>query len=69
MYAMLKRYNEVCDLLSLSRTGLKKLMEKDKLFPQPVKLGETRQSPIFFIKEELDEWLEAKKAERNEVTK
>ncbi|MQW93383.1 AlpA family phage regulatory protein [Acinetobacter wanghuae] len=66
---MLKRYNEVCDLLSLSRTGLQKLMQKDPLFPTPLKMGDSRQSPTFFIKEELDAWLETKKAERNEVTK
>jgi prophage regulatory protein len=66
---MLKRYNEVCDLLSLSRTGLKKLMLKDPDFPTPLKLGDSRQSPSVFISEELDAWLEAKKAERDEVTK
>lgn len=64
---MLKRYNEVCELLSLSRTGLQKLMLKDNSFPVPLKLGNSRQSPTFFVKEELDKWLEAKKAKRNEV--
>lgn len=30
---MLKKFNEVCDLLSVTRDGLRKIMLKDKDFP------------------------------------
>ncbi|WP_173910048.1 AlpA family transcriptional regulator [Acinetobacter sp. Marseille-Q1618] len=65
---MLKKFNEVCDLLSVTRDGLRKLMLKDKDFPQPIKLGDTKQAPVYFCSNELEHWLEVKKAERHEVT-
>lgn len=61
---MLKRFNEVCDLLSLSRDGLRKLQLKDPDFPAPIKLGNSKQAPVFFDIKELEQWLELKKAER-----
>lgn len=62
---MLKRFNEVCDLLSLSRDGLRKVQIKDPTFPKPIKLGSSKQAPVFFDIKELEQWLENKKAERN----
>ena len=61
---MLKRFNEVCDLLSLSRDGLRKVQLKDPSFPKPIKLGSSKQAPVFFDIKELEQWLEKKKAER-----
>lgn len=61
---MLKRFNEVCDLLSLSRDGLRKVQLKDPSFPKPIKLGSSKQAPVFFDIKELEQWLELKKAER-----
>ena len=61
---MLKRFNEVCELLSLSRDGLRKVQLKDPSFPKPIKLGNSRQAPVFFDIKELEQWLELKKAER-----
>lgn len=61
---MLKRFNEVCDLLSLSRDGLRKVQLKDPTFPKPIKLGSSKQAPVFFDIKELEQWLELKKAER-----
>ena len=51
---MLIKLKDVCNLLSLSRDGLKKLQQRDSDFPKPIKLGDSRQSSVFFIKEELD---------------
>lgn len=65
---MLKKFNEVCELLSLTRDGLRKLQLKDPTFPKPIKLGDSRQAPVFFDIKELEQWLENKKAERHEVT-
>lgn len=64
---MLIKLKDVCNFLSISRDGLKKLQKRDLAFPKPIKLGDSRQSSVFFIQEELDAWLDAKKAERNEV--
>ncbi|WP_441374279.1 helix-turn-helix transcriptional regulator [Acinetobacter lwoffii] len=65
---MLKKFNEVCDLLSLSRDGLRKVQLKDPSFPKPIKLGSSKQAPVFFDIKEIEQWLEIKKASRNEVT-
>jgi len=65
---MLKKFNEVCELLSVTRDGLRKIMLKDKGFPKPIKLGDTKQAPVYFCSKELEQWLENKKASRNEVT-
>lgn len=66
---MLIKLKDVCNLLSLSRDGLKKLQQRDSDFPKAIKLGDSRQSSVFFIKEELDQWLDTKKAERNQVAR
>lgn len=65
---MLLKLNQTCEYLSLTRDGLRKLQLKDKDFPKPIKLGDTKQSPVFFCSKELDEWIETKKAARLEVT-
>ncbi|UNW05271.1 MULTISPECIES: helix-turn-helix transcriptional regulator [Acinetobacter] len=65
---MLKKFNEVCGLLSLTRDGLRKLQLKDPDFPAPIKLGDSKQAHVFFCSKELEQWLEKKKASRNEVT-
>lgn len=65
---MLKKFNEVCGLLSLTRDGLRKLQLKDPTFPKPIKLGDSKQAPVFFDIKEIEQWLENKKAERHEVT-
>ena len=64
---MLKKFNEVCESLSLTRDGLRKLQLKDPDFPKPIKLGDSKQAHVFFCSKELEEWLEKKKAERNGV--
>lgn len=61
---MLKKFNEVCGLLSLTRDGLRKLQLKDPTFPKPIKLGDSKQAPVFFDIKEIEQWLELKKAER-----
>lgn len=61
---MLIKKSETCSRLSLSADGLRKLMLKDSSFPKPIKLGDSKQSPVFFDIKELEQWLELKKAER-----
>lgn len=64
MQTMLKRFNTTCAELDLSREGLRCLIAKDPTFPRPIKMGDTKQSPIFFDASELAEWLESKKQAR-----
>lgn len=64
---MLKTKNEICSLLSLTPDGLNKLIKKDKNFPRPIKFGNSRQSHAFFDLQEVIDWVEFKKAEREEV--
>ncbi len=52
---MLKKFNEVCDLLSVTRDGLRKIMLKDKDFPKPIKLGDTKQAPVYFDIKEIEQ--------------
>ena len=61
MQQLLKSYNTVALSLDLSREGLRKLVKRDPTFPQPIKLGESRQAAVFFDAQEVEQWLENKK--------
>lgn len=65
MQQLLKSYNTVALSLDLSREGLRKLVKRDPTFPQPIKLGESRQAAVFFDVQELEQWLENKKASQS----
>ena len=54
-------------MLRLTPDGLNKLIQKDKKFPRPIKFGTSRQSHAYFDIQEVIEWVESKKAEREEV--
>ena len=58
------KQSSVCNELSMSRNGLKKLIAKDPTMPRPIKLGNTRQSPVYFDSGELEAWIESKKQAR-----
>ncbi|WP_336153039.1 transcriptional regulator [Acinetobacter ursingii] len=45
-----------CQMLDLTPEGLRKLMAKDLTFPKPYKVGNTRQSPVYFDYAELVQW-------------
>ena len=51
----------VCDLLDLSREGLRKLQRRDPSFPRPIKQGTTRQASVYFDYAELIAWHESQK--------
>ena len=63
----LLRKNNAAKLLDLSKSGLEKLVNADPSFPRPIKLGENRQSAVFFDEGEINAWIDAKKAQRLEV--
>jgi prophage regulatory protein len=60
----LKKQATVCKDLETSRNGLAKLSAKDPTFPRPIKLGNTKQSPVYYDADELNAWIESKKAAR-----
>lgn len=53
-------FNEACDILGLSRDGLRKLIKKDPTFPKPIKEGESMQAPVWFDYQALRGWWAAK---------
>ena len=65
---MLKKFNEVCEYFGVSRDGLRKIQLRNPDFPKPIKLGDTKQAPVYFDLKEIEQWVELKKASRNEVT-
>lgn len=49
-------YRKACQMLDVSRDTLRVLILRDPTFPRPIKLGNTRQSPVFFSHSDLVEW-------------
>lgn len=55
------QFKTACELLDISRESLRHLIRTDALFPRPIKIGESKQSPVFFDYAELMQWHEDKK--------
>ena len=49
-------YNTVCKLLGIERNALRNLMKKDDSFPEPLKMGQSRQAAVYFDREEIEVW-------------
>ena len=49
-------YNTVCKLLGIERNALRNLMKKDDSFPEPLKMGQSRQAAVYFDREEIEAW-------------
>lgn len=60
----LVRLQGACQILNLSRNGFDLLRKRDPDFPKGMKMGETRQAPVFFDVDEIHEWIERRKAMR-----
>ncbi len=50
------QFKTACELLDISRESLRHLVRSDKTFPQAIKTGDTKQSPVYFDYAELVEW-------------
>ncbi|NWD70747.1 AlpA family phage regulatory protein [Pseudomonas gingeri] len=50
----------VCSLIGISRSTLHRLREKDASFPAPIKDGNTRQAPVYFVQAEVEGWIRKK---------
>lgn len=59
------RQPALCVWLDLSRSGLEKLRKRDSSFPKPIKDGNSRQAAVYYVVTEVNEWLNAKIAERD----
>jgi prophage regulatory protein len=60
----LLRKTTAAKVLDLSKSGLEKLVASDPAFPKPIKMGEHRQSAVFFDEGEINAWINTKKAQR-----
>lgn len=50
------KYNQVCELLNVTRDCLRKIIENDPTFPRFLKEGTSRQAAVYFDTEEIEEW-------------
>lgn len=60
------QFKTACELLDISRESLRHIIRTDKTFPQALKMGKTKQAPVYFDYAELLEWHNQKK--QNGVT-
>lgn len=55
---------EVAHALHRTRSGVDKLRARDPNFPKPLKDGDDRRSRIFFVRQEVEDYLAARLQER-----
>lgn len=56
------QFSTACQLLDVTRESLRHTIRKDPSFPRPLKMGTSKQSPVFFDYQEIIEWHNSKKA-------
>ena len=55
------QFGTVCQLLDVTRESLRHTIRKDPTFPTQLKMGTTKQAPVFFDYQELVDWHNSKK--------
>lgn len=55
------QFSTTCQLLDVTRESLRHTIRKDPTFPKPMKMGTTKQSPVFFDYQEIIKWHNSKK--------
>lgn len=55
------QFNTTCQILDISREKLRHLQRTDETFPKALKMGESKQSAVFFDYAELIAWHEKQK--------
>ena len=55
---------EVAQLMCRTRSGVDKLRARDPSFPKPLKDGDDRRSRIFFVRQEIEDYMAARLQER-----
>lgn len=54
------QFKTACKLLDMSRESLRHLIRTDDTFPRPIKMGDSKQSPVYFDYEGLISWHKSK---------
>ena len=55
------QFKTACELFDVSREKLRHLQRTDESFPKAIKMGTTKQSPVYFDYAELMAWHENQK--------
>ena len=55
------QFKTACELFDVSREKLRHLQRTDETFPKAIKMGTTKQSPVYFDYAELMAWHENQK--------
>lgn len=55
------QFSTACQLLDVTRESLRHTIRKDPSFPRALKMGTSKQSPVFFDYQELVDWHNSKK--------
>ena len=50
------QFKTACELLDISRESLRHIVRTDADFPKAIKMGTTKQAPVYFDYAELVEW-------------
>ena len=50
---------QACEILSISREAMRKLIQTDPTFPKPYKTGLSRQCAVYFDYQALKQWHQA----------
>lgn len=61
------QFNTACQILDISRESLRHIIRTDESFARPIKMGESKQSPVFFDYAELMTWHEKQKISLTEM--
>lgn len=56
----------LCGWIGQTRSGLDKLKKKDPSFPKPIKFSDTRQAAAYYVVTEVEAWLAAQIAKRDQ---
>lgn len=60
------QFKTVCELLDISRESLRHIVRTDASFPKPIKMGTTKQAPVYFDYADLMAWHESQKTSTQE---
>ncbi len=55
------QFKTTCELLDISRESLRHIQRTDETFPKAIKIGASKQAPVYFDYAELIEWHNNKK--------
>ena len=55
------QFKTACELLDVSRESLRHIVRTDADFPKAIKMGITKQAPVYFDYGELVEWHNSQK--------